>query len=244
MFNLVWGILFVIVNFALFLVCYRFFGRSGLYAWIGFATVIANIQVTKTIELSLGAFAIIMTLGNTIYTTISMSTDMLNEKYGPQEAKKAIWFGFFTLIASTIMMQMVLKFTPQETDFAQVHLEPIFGLMPRLAAGSLLAYFISQFLDVRVYGYLRKKYGAKNQFWIRTNVSTGVSQLVDSVVFCTVAFAGTGLYTLSEWLQIVFTTYIFKFVISIFSTPVLYWARSFKVNDDRPVAISDSNASK
>lgn len=94
MFNIGWGILFIAVNFALFLICYRMFGRVGLYAWIGFATVIANIQVTKTIELSVLSFGIIMTLGNTIYTTISMSTDMLNEKYGPKEARKAVWFGF------------------------------------------------------------------------------------------------------------------------------------------------------
>jgi uncharacterized integral membrane protein (TIGR00697 family) len=232
MFNLGWGILFIAVNFALFLVCYRLFGRVGLYAWIGFATVIANIQVTKTIELSLFSFGIIMTLGNTIYTTISMSTDMLNEKYGPQAARKAIWFGFFTLIASTIMMQMVLKFEPQATDFAQESMQTIFGLMPRLAAGSLLAYLVSQFIDVQVYGFLRRKFAAKNQFWIRTNVSTGISQLIDSIVFCTVAFAGTGLFTFNEWLQIVFTTYIFKFIISVVSTPVLYWARSFKLKEE------------
>jgi len=230
MFNLGWGIFFIAVNFALFLACYRFFGRVGLYAWIGFATVIANIQVTKTIELSLFSFGIIMTLGNTMYTSISMSTDILNEKYGPQAARKAIWFGFFTLIASTIIMQMVLKFQPQETDFAQESLQTIFGLMPRLAIGSLLAYLISQFLDVRVYGYLRNKFGASNQFWIRTNVSTGVSQLVDSIVFCAIAFIG--LYTFNEWLQIVFTTYIFKFIISVISTPVLYWARSFKIKEE------------
>jgi len=173
-----------------------------------------------------------MTLGNTLFTTISMSTDMLNEKYGPQAAKKAIWFGFFTLITSTIMMQMVLKFEPQATDFAQESLQTIFGLMPRLAAASLLAYLVSQFLDVRVYGYLRKRFGARNQFWIRTNVSTGISQLVDSIVFCTVAFGFSGLYTMSEWLQIVFTTYIFKFIISVVSTPVLYWARSFNPKED------------
>lgn len=229
MFNLLWGILFIVVNFVLFLTCYRLFGKTGLYAWIGFATVVANIQVTKTIEISLFSFGIIMTLGNTIYTTISMSTDMLNEKYGPKETKRAVWFGFFTLIATTIMMQMVLGFTPQETDFAQPHLETIFGLMPRLALASLLAYLTSQFLDVRVYGYLRRHFGAKNQFWIRTNVSTGISQLVDSIVFCTIAFAG--LYTWTEFLQIVFTTYIFKFIISVISTPVLYWARTFKVNE-------------
>ncbi|KPV55978.1 membrane protein [Paenibacillus sp. A3] len=226
MFNLAWGILFVVVNFALFLLCYRFFGKKGLYAWIGFATVLANIQVVKTIEL----LGIVMTLGNTIYTSIYMSTDLLNEKYGTKEAKQAVWFGFFSLVASTVIMQMALVFTPQESDIAQSSLETIFGLMPRLAAASLCAYFISQFLDVRVYSYLKKRFPVYNQFWIRTNGSTGLSQLVDSLVFCTIAFAGV--YTLDVWLQILLTTYLFKFVISVASTPVLYIARSFRFKED------------
>ncbi|MEH7087089.1 queuosine precursor transporter, partial [Neobacillus drentensis] len=128
-FNPVWGVLFALVNFSLFLICYRFFGKKGLYAWVGVATVIANIQVTKTIDM----FGFVMTLGNTIYGTIYLTSDLLNEKYGEKEAKKAVWFGFFTLIMTTIMMQMALQFTPQEQDIAQKPLEAIFGLMPRLA---------------------------------------------------------------------------------------------------------------
>lgn len=230
MFNVWWGALFIVVVFTLFLVCYRFFGKTGLYGWIGFATVVANLQVMKTIELSIGDVAVIMTLGNTVFATISMSTDMLNEKYGPKSAKRGIWFGFFTLIASTIIMQMVVAFKPQTTDFTQEALEVIFGVMPRLALGSLTAYLVGNFLDVRVYTYLRSKFNKPNQFWIRTNVSTGISQLIDSIIFCSIAFIG--LFTFNEWLQIVFTTYIFKYLISVIATPVMYWARSFVVKDE------------
>lgn len=236
MFNLLWGILFVIVNFALFLLCYRLFGRKGLYAWIGFATVLANIQVTKTIML----LGIVMTLGNTIYTSIYMATDLLNEKYGKKAAQQAVWFGFFSLLASTVMMQMALVFTPHEEPIAQEMqqaMSSIFGLMPRLAAGSLCAYFISQFLDVRVYSYLKTKFASRNQFWIRTNGSTALSQLVDSLVFCTIAFAG--LYSFSVWLQILITTYLFKFVITAASTPVMYIARSFNHREDEAIRPAD-----
>ncbi|MFB9751657.1 queuosine precursor transporter [Paenibacillus hodogayensis] len=233
MFNLVWGIFFVVVNFGLFLLCYRLFGRKGLYAWIGFATVLANIQVTKTIEM----LGIVMTLGNTIYTSIYMATDLLNEKYGAKAAKQAVWFGFFSLLASTVMMQMALAFAPYTDELAlemQQAMASIFGLMPRLAAASLCAYFISQFLDVRVYSYLKIKFAGYNQLWLRTNGSTAVSQLVDSLVFCTIAFAG--LYSLQVWLQILLTTYLFKFVITAASTPVMYLARSFKHAEDADAA--------
>lgn len=222
MFNLGWGVLFVLVNFALFLICYRLFGKMGLYAWIAAAVVLANIQVVKTI----GMFGFVMTLGNTMYGTIYLTTDLLNEKYGEKEAKKAVWFGFFFLLMSTAIMQMVLVFQPQESDFGHPALQTIFGLAPRIALGSLTAYLVSQFLDVKLFSKLKIKYPTRSQLWIRNNGSTGVSQLVDTLIFCSIAFAGE--YSWDIWWEIVITTYVLKFIISVSSTPIIYWARNFK----------------
>lgn len=227
MFNLLWGIGFVIVNFAFFLLCYRLFGKKGLYAWVGVATVIANIQVTKTISMPPN---IVMTLGNTMYVTLYMTSDLINEKYGRREARTAVWFGFFTLLMTTVIMQMALKFTPDESDFAQESLEKIFGLMPRLALGSLTAYFISQFLDVRLYSWIRKYYSTSRQLWIRSNGSTMVSSFVDTLIFCTIAFAGN--YEWKVWVQILLTTYVAKFLLTAAGTPILYIARSFKFAEE------------
>lgn len=221
MFNFWWGIGFVLVHFSCFLIGYRLFGRQGLYAWVGVATVLANIQVVKTIELA----GLVMTLGNTMYGTIYLTTDLLNEKYGVPAAKKAVWFGFFAMLTTMVIMQMAIAFRPQETDIAQGSLETIFGLLPRIALGSVTAYFVSQFLDVRLFAALKRKYAQRNQLWIRCNGSTLVSQLIDTLIFCTIAFAG--LYTWDVWLQIALTTYLIKFVVSIASTPVIYWARTF-----------------
>lgn len=229
MFNIGWGILFMLVNFTFFLICYKFFGKKGLYAWIGVATIIANIQVVKTIEM----FGIVMTLGNTMYVSLYLTSDLLNEKYGRQEAKKAVWFGFFTLIMTTILMQMTLQFKPQESDFAQSSMETIFGLMPRLALGSLTAYFISQFLDVRLYSWIRRFYPKPHQLWIRNNGSTMASSFVDTLIFCTIAFAGE--YSLKVWLEILFTTYVIKFILTAAGTPFLYIARNFQHEDDKEV---------
>ncbi|WP_068792410.1 queuosine precursor transporter [Brevibacillus laterosporus] len=222
MFNLWFGIGFVLVNFVLFLLCYRFFGKVGLYAWIGFATVLANIQVVKIVEL----FGFAMTLGNTMYATIYLCSDLLNEKYGQEQAKKAVWFGFFTLIATTIIMQMALRFVPHPDGLAkQDALAMIFGILPRLVIASLTSYFISQFLDVRIYTFLKKICPKPNQLWIRNNGSTLISQLVDTVLFCTIAFLGV--LPMDTWFDILLTTYLIKFVVSAASTPILYIARNF-----------------
>ena len=94
----------------------------------------------------------------------------------------------------------------------------------------LNAYLVSQFLDVRLFSKLKVKYPTRSQLWIRNNGSTGVSQLVDTLVFCTIAFAGV--FDWNVWWDIAITTYVIKFVISVASTPVIYWARSFKFKDE------------
>lgn len=225
MFNEWFGLIFVIFNFVFVLAIYRLFGKTGLFVWIGFSTVLANLQVVKTIEI----FGLTATLGNTMYGTAFLVTDILNEKYGKNDAKKGVWLGFFTLLAMTVIMQMVLLFQPHEIDFAHASLATIFGILPRIALGSLCAYLISQFADVYIFSYLRKKFPQDRQFWIRNNGSTMISQLLDTVVFTSIAFLGV--YPMNEWWQIFLTTYLLKFLISILDTPFGYIAKRFPKND-------------
>ncbi|GIQ71393.1 VUT family protein [Xylanibacillus composti] len=227
MHNLLWGVAFVLVHFAMFLICYRLFGKNGLYAWIGAATILANIQVVKTIEMA----TLVMTLGNTMYATIYLTTDLLNEKYGVKEAKKAVWFGFFTLLMTIIIMQMAIQFQPHGEDIAQASFETLFGLMPQIALGSLTAYLVSQLLDVRIFSMLRRIFPKSHQLYIRNIGSKIISQLMDTAIFCTIAFAT--LYPWEIWWQIFLTTYLIKFVVSIVGTPFLYAARSFKFKEDQ-----------
>jgi len=221
MFNEWFGLIFVLINFVFVLAFYRLFGKTGLFVWIGFSTVLANLQVVKTIEI----FGLTATLGNTMYGTAFLVTDILNEKYGKTEAKKAVWLGFFTLLTMTVIMQMVLLFQPHEIDFAHESLATIFGILPRIALGSLCAYLISQFADVYIFSYLRKKFPRDHQFWIRNNGSTMISQLLDTAVFTSIAFLGV--YPINEWWNIFLTTYLLKFLIAIIDTPFGYLAKRF-----------------
>lgn len=223
MFNEWFGLVFVVVNFVCLLAFYRIFGKTGLFVWIGFSTVLANLQVVKTIEI----FGLTATLGNAMYGSAFLVTDILNEKYGKEEAKKAVWLGFFTLLSMTVIMQMVLLFKPHEVDFAQEHLSAIFGILPRIALGSLCAYLVSQFADVYIFTYLKKKFPSDGQFWIRNNGSTMISQLLDTIVFTSIAFLGV--YPVNQWLQIFITTYLLKFIIAALDTPFGYIAKRFPI---------------
>ncbi|MBB6176841.1 hypothetical protein HNQ82_001671 [Anoxybacillus tengchongensis] len=219
MFNEILGLISAIVTFSLVLLIYRFFGRSGLFVWIGFSTVVANLQVVKTVEL----LSMTATLGNVMYGTAFLVTDILSEKYGKKEAQKAVWLGFFTLISLTIVMQIALLFQPHASDFAQPALETIFGLLPRIALGSLLAFLISQSLDVYLFHWFKKKFPRDSQLWIRNNGSTMISQLIDTLVFTSIAFLGA--FPLHDWIQIFITTYVLKWIVAMLDTPFVYFAK-------------------
>ncbi|WP_406686872.1 queuosine precursor transporter [Rossellomorea vietnamensis] len=224
MFNIWFGLVFVLITFSCLLVMYRMFGRTGLFVWIGISTILANLQVVKTIEI----FGLTATLGNAMYGTAFLVTDILNEKYGKKDAQKAVWLGFFTLIVMTIIMQLALLFQPHPDDFAQESLATIFGIIPRIALGSLAAYLVSQFTDVYIFTYLKKKFPTDAQFWIRNNGSTMVSQLLDTLVFTSIAFLGE--YPMHVWFEIFITTYLLKWVISLMDTPFGYIAKRFPKN--------------
>ncbi|TLS37498.1 queuosine precursor transporter [Pseudalkalibacillus caeni] len=220
MFNEILWIAFALINFLLLILAYRLFGKQGLFMWIAFATIIANLQVIKTIEL----FGFIVTLGNIIYGTAFLATDIINEKYGKEEAKKAVWMGFFSLLAMTIIMQAALQFTPHDEDISQDALSLIFGFLPRLALGSLLAYIVSQYIDVFIYSFLKRIFPSDSQLWLRNNGSTMISQFVDTMIFTSIAFLGV--YPWEVWIEIFLTTYLIKWIVALMDTPFMYWAKA------------------
>ncbi len=219
--NEVLWFIFALINFLLVISIYRIFGKAGLLVWIGMSTVIANMQVLKTVEL----FGMTATLGNIVYGTIFLATDIINEKYGKNEARKAVWLGFFTLITMTVVMQFALQFHPDESDVAHGALSEIFNLVPQVAVGSLLAYIISQNIDVVIFAKLKQKFSGTRFLWLRNNLSTMISQLVDTSVFTVIAFWHFLTTDLEIWLSIFISTYVIKFLVSALDTPFMYLAK-------------------
>jgi uncharacterized integral membrane protein (TIGR00697 family) len=213
--ELLW-IIFALVNFILFITCYKLFGRTGIFAWIAIATILANIQVMKQVTL----FGIEATLGNIMYGTIFLATDSLSEKYGKSQANKAVFMGFFILAASIIIMQIALLFQPNSYDTAQPHLESIFGFYLRVAGASLVAYLVSQLLDVYIFHKIKKVLPSIKWLWIRNNVATILSQLLDTAIFVSIAFIGT--METSVLVSIFISTFLIKMMVAALDTPFVY----------------------
>jgi len=223
--NEIFWIILLLANFGLILLSYRIFGKTGLFIWVPIAAIVANIQVIQTIHL----FGVTATLGNIVYASSFLVTDVLSENYGKQEARKAVWIGFFSLISMTILMNVALYFNPTGEEFSQKtfeSIETIFSLMPRVVLASLTAYLISQRHDVWAYHFWRKYFSSQKSIWIRNNLSTMVSQFIDSLVFTAIAFIGV--YPTGVLLEILLTTYFLKWIVAAADTPFVYIASMIK----------------
>lgn len=215
---------FALLDLTMVLVVFRFFGKPGLFALIVFNLILCNIQVLKTVEI----FGLTTTLGNILYASVFFSTDLLGEHYGKREAKKAVLLGFVGLLMAVCYMHIALLFIPAESDFIQPHLEAIFSILPRVVLASMIAYLISQWHDIWAFHFWKARTKGRH-LWLRNNASTMVSQLLDTIIFCTIAF--WGIFPADVWIQIVASTYLIKMLVAFLDTPFIYLAARFTPKD-------------
>ncbi len=193
---------------------YKVFGKDGLIAIIAGSVVMMNILVNKSIVI----FGIGATGGNVFYAMVFLATDILSENYGGKEARKSVMIGFFISILTMVGAWVALAMKPAPWDFAHEPLSLILTPMFRIVLGSMVAFFVSNMLDTYSYQWLKKKF--PKHLWLRNNGSTMTSQLIDSLLFATIALLGT--MPLNAWVQVVISTYLLKIIIAIIDTPFLY----------------------
>ena len=211
--NIIISIIHLILSFAITIFCYKKYGKYGLYIWMSVLVIICNIQTTKISEI----FGLTISLGNISYGALFLTTDILTEKYGKNSTYNATKISFMTMAIFALLMYIFLQYKPSKIDFSQDALVTIFSYVPRVTAGSLLAYYISQRCDAFLYSKLKAKY---NKVWISNNVSTMVSQIVDTLIFVMIAFVGT--IPSSAIITMILCQYIWKVVYEVVATPITY----------------------
>ena len=217
----------LVVIFSATLLVYRLFGKSGLFSFNAIVTVLANIEVLILVN----AFGMEQTLGNVLFASTYLMTDILSENEGKKEANKAVNIGIFTAVAMVCITQSWFLYTPAPSDWASPSIKAIFGVTPRLMLASLLGYAISQRFDVFLYHkwwfFTEKKIGnRKGLLWVRNNGSTLISQIINTIIFNAIAFAGV--YKTSTLLSIIISSYLIYIVTSLLDTPFVYIARLLK----------------
>ena len=223
MVNIIISIIYLFGTFMITSLCYKKYGRVGLFAWMCVSTIICNIQVVKTIDI----LGFTTCLGNISYGAIFLTTDIISEKYGEKEARKAIILSFFTLLIFTLSMILFLQYTPSKVDTTQDALKIVFDFLPRITIASLINCFLSQWIDARMYKILKNKYG---KLWISNNGSTIISQISDTIIFIGISFAGVMPFI--NLVEMAITNLVFKVIVAALDTPFLYYVSNIKKNEE------------
>lgn len=176
-----------------------------------------------------------LTAGVIIWPVVFITTDLINEYFGKPGVKRISYMTMILITYAFVVIFLTIQLSPapwwvdgtdaegnviinMDTAYGK-----IFGQSQRIIVGSLVAFLIGQLTDVYIFQKLRKITGSK-MLWLRATGSTLVSQLIDSYVVLFIAFYGT--YPTDQIVAIGITNYIYKFLIAIALTPVIYFGHS------------------
>ena len=222
-------VVFYDLSLAIFL--YRFFGKYGLYCAVILGIVLGNLQGGKVSELTLFGMQFNVSMGAILYSGIYFATDLLNEKFGKDEANRAVMLGFVANIAVMLTLVLSTKFLPSDLtgSAAEVHdaISVLAFYSPIFIIGSLTAYLVSQRFDVWFFHYLKNLTNGK-KLWLRNNLSTMASQLIDTLIYQFTWVLATDL-TFTQAFAISMAKYIIKILIALIDTAFIYSLRNWEI---------------
>lgn len=199
-------------------------GSQALVAFISVQCILANLFVVKQIDF----YGFTVTSSDAFTIGAVLGLNLLQEYYGRNEAKKAIWISFGLLVFYGIMTHIHLSYAPSVCDTMHHAYAAILGFMPRIIIASLAVYLFVQHFDSWLYAQL-KRICAGNYLVGRNYISLSCSQFLDTVLF-----SFLGLYGIVEniW-HIIFISYIIKMAAITIATPVFALASFVWLRPDK-----------
>jgi len=158
--------------------------------------------------------------GNIFYASVFLATYFIIERFGKREGVYSIWVGVAGVLFFSVFIRITVALigVPDSTQISDA-LSVAFAPVSRLALASLCAYVISQTLNVYLYLYQKERTQGK-YLWVRANASNAVAQVLDSVIFFTIAFWGT-VSPANIW-DILLTGFVIKVGFMFLASPLLY----------------------
>ncbi len=246
--EVVWFMM-LILCFLSILVFLRLFGYVGLYVYSAIAIIAANIQVLK--QANFNFFSSInekiipfyepspIALGTILFASTFLCTDILSEYYGKEKARKNVLIGFCSFFLMTILMLVTIGIQPAEGEWVsmvQNSLAILFTPMTSIFVASMIAYLISQYFDIWFFNYL-KTISSNKLLWLRNNVSTAVSSLIDNTIFSIFAWIilNPNPFPLSDVIMtFILGVYLLRVFIALLDTPFIYLAKYFIPEEKNP----------
>ena len=214
--NLLLVIISIILCFGSLVLIEKLFKKEGVYCFMVFATITANIIVCKNINIG----GIVFTLANVLFSSNFLATDILSEKYSKNDAKKGVYMSLLFAVMFMMSIQIALLYIPDASDIAQKYMKGLFTLNLRTTIASVLMFFLGNIADVHLYNRIKEK--IPNKLWLRNNVATITINCLENFLFVILAFMG--IYDINLMLEIALTTCIAEVIIGLCDTPFIYLA--------------------
>jgi uncharacterized integral membrane protein (TIGR00697 family) len=190
---------------------WRFVTLAGFFVT---ALVVSNIIAVKLAEVGGRVFD----AGNVLFPLAYLLGDVLTEVYGFRAARRVILLGFACNVLAVAAIQIALRL-PAADFWAenQEAYEAILGTTWRIFVASLCAYLVGELTNSYVLSRMKVWTGGR-YLWTRTIGSSAIGQGLDSAIFVTIAFAGTG----APLVDTIVTTWLIKVAWEIVATPLTY----------------------
>lgn len=188
---------------------------TGLFVAV---LLISNIASTKFI--SFGPFD--FDGGTLLFPLSYIFGDILTEVYGYARSRKVIWTGFLAALLMSLTFAVVAALPASAGSEAfNTAFNQLLGLVPRIVAASLIAYFAGEFANSYTLAKLKVLTNGR-YFWMRAFGSTLIGQGVDTLLFVVIAFVGVA--DAPPLLTLILSNYVFKLVVEAVLLPVTYGA--------------------
>ena len=183
--------------------------------------VCANVLASKLFEV--GGF--VMTAGILAFPLTFLVTDVINDVWGRATAQTVVWTGLAANLLMVLMFRVGIILPPAGFWGGQGAFESVLGAVPRIVLASMVAYLISQSWDVHIFDVIKRR--LPTGLWLRNNLSTISSQIIDSAIFLALAFGG--IMPIPDLVQMFFVYVVVKLAIALLDTPLVYlgvyWVR-------------------
>ncbi|MEN3015228.1 MAG: queuosine precursor transporter [bacterium] len=182
--------------------------------------VISNVVTIKVFEIDILGVRLVFDGGALVFPLCYILADIFTEVYGYSKARKVIWLGFGILILFNLVLYFVLYLPPEgswDRQIGQENFEKVLGISPRIAIAGIVAYFFGEFLNSLIMAKMKIRYKSR-YLWNRVVLSTLAGQLVDTSIFCILAFVFV--IDFSSLINYIFTGYFYKVAVEIILSPI------------------------
>ncbi len=166
--------------------------------------------------------SITLSIGVLPWPVVFITTDLVNEYFGKAGVRRLTFLAVGMISYAFLVLYLAIQVeaapnSPVPHDVFQT----VFGQSMWIIVGSIVAFLVSQFVDVLVFLAVRERTG-KRHLWLRATGSTVVSQLIDTFIILFIAFVIPGKLTLEEFVQLGIGNYLYKVLIAALITPIIY----------------------